>query len=65
MSIVKSLALIAAAASLTLVAADTCGDTSYEPSKYYCFDGDFLCPNIGGEQYLRCGDGCYSAKEYE
>lgn len=41
-----------------------CGTARYYPSKYTCFDGNFLCPKANGEAYLRCGQACYSTKIY-
>ncbi|KAF2472890.1 uncharacterized protein BDR25DRAFT_341687 [Lindgomyces ingoldianus] len=41
-----------------------CGGKPYYPSKYACYDGNFLCPILNGNPTLRCGDACYNDKEY-
>ncbi|KIK57065.1 carbohydrate-binding module family 52 protein [Collybiopsis luxurians FD-317 M1] len=41
-----------------------CGSSTYFPSQYTCFDGDFLCPVLNGDIYIRCGDACYSTSQY-
>ncbi|KAJ6492091.1 carbohydrate binding-domain-containing protein [Mycena sanguinolenta] len=49
------------------VVADTlldCGASRYHPSQYTCFDGNFLCPIINDDIYIRCGDACYSTSMY-
>ncbi|KAJ7851232.1 hypothetical protein B0H14DRAFT_2761964 [Mycena olivaceomarginata] len=57
------LSFVLAALLSTIVAATdlaACGDARYDPSKYTCFDNDFLCPIDGQVRELRCGDACYS-----
>ncbi|KAJ7339935.1 hypothetical protein DFH08DRAFT_1013557 [Mycena albidolilacea] len=57
------LSFVLAALLSTIVAATDladCGDARYDPSKYTCFDNDFLCPIDGQVRELRCGDACYS-----
>jgi hypothetical protein len=41
-----------------------CGDAFYIKSKYTCYDGDFLCPVVGGEPTLRCNRDCYLPEMY-
>ncbi|KAJ6492089.1 carbohydrate binding-domain-containing protein [Mycena sanguinolenta] len=43
---------------------DSCGSSNYYPSQYTCFDGDFLCPIVNGDRYIRCGNACYSTSLY-
>lgn len=41
-----------------------CGDAYYYPSKYTCYEGDFLCPVLDGVPTLKCGTACYLASMY-
>jgi hypothetical protein len=41
-----------------------CGDAFYVKSKYTCYNGDFLCPVVGGEPTLRCNRDCYLPEMY-
>ncbi|ORY10029.1 carbohydrate binding-domain-containing protein [Clohesyomyces aquaticus] len=41
-----------------------CGSKPFYPSKYACYDGNFLCPILGGNPTLRCGEACYNPAEY-
>ncbi|KAJ9667065.1 hypothetical protein H2201_002900 [Coniosporium apollinis] len=41
-----------------------CGTAPYYPSKYVCYNGNFLCPITGGTAYQRCGQACYSPSQY-
>ncbi|KAJ6568568.1 carbohydrate binding-domain-containing protein [Mycena capillaripes] len=65
MAVLLSIVLTAVVARI--VAAEegaTCGNSTYFPSQYTCFDDSFLCPIINDDIYLRCGDACYSASQY-
>ncbi|KAK7006417.1 hypothetical protein R3P38DRAFT_1708576 [Favolaschia claudopus] len=64
-----SIAFTSLLACSTLVVGEdlaNCGfGVQYYPSQYTCQDDNFLCPIIGGDYYLRCGDDtCYSTKQY-
>ncbi|KAG4431302.1 hypothetical protein IFR05_013213 [Cadophora sp. M221] len=41
-----------------------CGEVSYYPSKYTCYDTDYLCPVLGGKPTLRCDPDCYLPEMY-
>ncbi|KUJ06406.1 glycogen debranching enzyme, partial [Mollisia scopiformis] len=41
-----------------------CGDAYYYPSKYTCYDTNFLCPVLSGQPTLRCGPDCYLPSMY-
>lgn len=41
-----------------------CGDAYYYPSRYTCYDGDFLCPILDNGPTLRCGPDCYLPSMY-
>ncbi|KAF8192251.1 carbohydrate binding-domain-containing protein [Mycena galopus ATCC 62051] len=54
--------VLAAFVASVVVAEDlaSCGSSNYYPSQYDCFDGNFLCPIINGDAYIKCGNACYS-----
>jgi hypothetical protein len=33
-------------------------------TQYNCFDGNFLCPIVNGDVCVRCGEACYSVRQY-
>ncbi|KAI5838801.1 carbohydrate binding-domain-containing protein [Morchella snyderi] len=41
-----------------------CGSQPYDPTKYTCFQGQYLCPIQGGVVYQNCGIACYNPAEY-
>ncbi|KAF2245512.1 carbohydrate-binding module family 52 protein [Trematosphaeria pertusa] len=41
-----------------------CGGQPYYPSKYACYDTNFLCPILNGSPTLRCDKACYNPNEY-
>jgi len=57
-SLVLAIPLLAGFAAVN--ALQTCGTANYDPAKYVCFNGNFLCP-VG---YSKCGDACYSQNQY-
>lgn len=62
------LALLPCTAVLAAVPVDPnlkpCGDAYYYPSKYTCYDTDFLCPVLSEGPTLRCGPDCYLPSMY-
>ncbi|KAJ7194184.1 carbohydrate binding-domain-containing protein [Mycena pura] len=43
---------------------EVCGGQLFFPSKYVCYDGNFLCPIANGVATLRCEDACYDPDVY-
>ncbi|KAJ9637127.1 hypothetical protein H2199_007413 [Coniosporium tulheliwenetii] len=41
-----------------------CGEARYLPSRYTCYEGNFLCPVINGVPTLKCGMDCYLPDMY-
>lgn len=42
-----------------------CGRAPYRAGEYTCWDGEFLCPVLGGDATLACGrTACYNPREY-
>ncbi|KAL8845824.1 MAG: hypothetical protein Q9221_009044 [Calogaya cf. arnoldii] len=41
----------------------SCGSAYYAPDQYVCY-GDFLCPIVGDETSIQCGDACYLESLY-
>ncbi|KAI7000149.1 hypothetical protein KC360_g788 [Hortaea werneckii] len=62
--LVVHVTLASAANTSTDSSLAACGDAYYLPTRYICYDGDFLCPIHDGEPTLRCGDACYNPRQY-
>ncbi|KAI7475304.1 hypothetical protein KC357_g4958 [Hortaea werneckii] len=62
--LVVHVTLASAASTSTDSSLVACGDAYYLPTRYTCYDGDFLCPIHDGEPTLRCGDACYNPRQY-
>jgi len=58
LALLNSIALVASANL------QTCGNAQYDPSKYVCWNGDFLCPIVAGEPLSYCNGACYSKCMY-
>lgn len=43
----------------------SCGDARYSPTKYTCYEGNFLCPKVNGDPTLKCGAACYLPGMYK
>ncbi|KAJ7195905.1 carbohydrate binding-domain-containing protein [Mycena pura] len=58
--------VLAVLAYSMFAAADTatCGTSTYDTSQFACFDDDFLCPIMGQDINLKCGEACYSVSEF-
>ncbi|KAE8447211.1 hypothetical protein EG329_011042 [Mollisiaceae sp. DMI_Dod_QoI] len=63
-----SLALLLPGLSLGQATANeslrACGEAYYHPSKYTCYDTNFLCPVLSGQPTVKCGEDCYLPSMY-
>ncbi|GAB7358057.1 hypothetical protein MBLNU230_g0219t1 [Neophaeotheca triangularis] len=62
--LLPSVSLLVSVLAPSSYALEACGEALYQPLKYTCYDGDFLCPVLEGEPTLRCGPDCYLPSEY-
>lgn len=62
---IRRLLVLAAAVGPALATLQACGSgVQYDPTKYVCWNGDFLCPILAGEPLKQCGNACYSSFQY-
>ncbi|KAI0007885.1 carbohydrate-binding module family 52 protein [Xylariaceae sp. FL0662B] len=41
-----------------------CGTAKYSINHHTCYNSNFLCPVVGKQRTLRCGDNCYSPRRF-